>query len=196
MEGRKMKSIERMVAISLAVMLLTIGAPAAPGAAETPPAEPPCADSIGDSGQSSYVVDATENTPGEAVLSIYVFTRQPLCADGTITVNVSTDGVTFTPHTYSGVDGSGFVSCGATCVKFTQNYESTLKRKTSAAPATVYVFVETTADGTTPVDRGPDEAGSSVPFTLCDQDTKYHKNYDNTGTVIPPCNPPGGNYFQ
>ena len=194
MDGINIKTIERTLAILLAVTLLMIGMPAA---AETPPAEPACADSIGDSGQSSYTVDADGSTPGEAVLSIYVFTREPLCSDGTITVNVSTDGATFIPHTYSGGSGTGgFVSCGTTCVRFTQNYESTLRRKTSAAPATVYVFVETTSDGTTPVDRGPDAAGSSVPFTLCDQDTKYHKNYDNTGTVIPPCNPPGGNYFQ
>jgi hypothetical protein len=128
---------------------------------------------------------------GDAILLIRITTRDPLCADATITVNVSTDGTTFTAYTYPG--DPGFSICGSNCLTFTHNYGSTLRRKTSAGPPTLFVYLES-ASGGTAVDRAPD-AGAGV-FVLCDFDPKYHKNYDENGDVIPPCNPPGGNYFE
>lgn len=183
--------MKRMLAISLAALVLAVGTPAAPAVAETPPAEPACADITGDSGQSYYVVDGPGNTPGEAILSINITTREPLCGDATLTVYVSTDGANFTAYTYPG-DGR-FLSCGTACLTFTYSYGSTAKKRTSTAPATVYVYIETSRLGGV-VDRAPDTGAGQ--FLLCDFDPKPPRNYDDTGTVIPPCNPPGGNYFE
>jgi hypothetical protein len=189
MEGRTMR---RAFAIAIAVLLLTVGTFATPAQAEEP-----CANITGDSTQSYYVVDGPGNTPDHAILSIRVTTGEdppgppePLCEDATLTVYVSTDGITFSPYVYPG--DPHFGSCGEGCVTFTYDYGSTAKKKTSTAPATVYVYLETAQDSTVQ-DRAPDVG--APPFVLCDFDPK-HKNYDDTGTVIPPCTPPGGNYFQ
>ncbi len=183
--------MRRTFAILLAILLLAVGTPAAPAVAETPPAEPACADITGDSGQSYYVVDGPGNTPGEAILSIYITTREPLCADATLTVHMSINGTNFTASAYPG--DSRFVSCGASCLTFTNSYGSTAKKRTSTAPATLYVYIETSRGGGV-VDSAPDTGAGQ--FLLCDFDPKPPKNYDDTGTVIPPCNPPGGNYFE
>lgn len=182
--------MKRVFAISLTILMLSFAALAAPAVAETPPAEPGCADITGDSGQSYYVVDAPGNAPGDAILFIYVSTREPLCADATLSVYVSANGTDFTAYAYPG--DSRFTSCGTGCLSFTYNYGSTIKRKTSSAPATVYVYLQTTQAAAV-VDRAPDVGAGQ--FLLCDYVPK-HRNYDGTGTVIPPCSPPGGNYFQ
>jgi hypothetical protein len=178
--------MRRAFAIALAVLVLTFGGLAAPSEA----AVRACADINGNSGESFYVVDGPGNAPDQAILSIQITTVEPLCRNATLTVFVSTDATTFTSYTYPG--DSHFTSCGASCLTFTYDYGSTDKAKTSMAPATVYVYLEAAVGGRV-VDRAPDDG--APPFVLCDFDAKT-KNYDDTGTVIPPCNPPGGNYFQ
>jgi hypothetical protein len=177
--------MKRTLAILLATLLLTVSTLSAPAEAARA-----CADINGSSVQSYYVVDGPGNAPDEALLSIQITTVNPLCSNATLTVFLSTDGNTFTAYTYRG--DSRFSSCGDSCLTFTYDYESTDKAKTSTAPPTVYVYLETTIGGGT-LDRAPDNGAPA--FLLCDFDPKT-KNFDNTGTVIPPCNPPGGNYFQ
>src|SRR5258705_5541760 len=175
--------MKRTLAISLATLMLMVGICAAPGEAA---AVKPCSDINGDSSQSYYVVDGPGNPADEAILSIQITTVEPLCANSTLTVFVSTDGVTFTGYVYPG--DTHFTSCGASCLTFTYDYGSTLRAKSSAAPATVSVYLET-ATGRRVIDRAPDER--AVQFDLCDSnlnDSIKTKNYDNTGTVIPPCN--------
>ncbi len=179
--------MKRTLAISLATLMLIVGMSARPAQADPVKA---CSDINGDSSQSYYVVDGPGNPADEAILSIQITTVEPLCANSTLTVFVSTDGVTFTGYVYPG--DTHFTSCGASCLTFTYDYGSTLRAKGSAAPATVYVYLETATNGRV-IDRAPDSGAPA--FVVCDFDPK-HKNYDNTGTVIPPCNPPGGNYFQ
>lgn len=179
--------MKRILAISLATLLLIVGASATPAQADPVKA---CSDINGNSGESFYVVDGPGNPPDDAILSIQITTVEPLCDYATLTVFVSSDGTTFTGYTYPG--DTHFTSCGTNCLTFTFNYGSTLRAKTSAAPATVYVYLETAIGGHV-VDRAPDSG--APPFLLCDFDPK-HKNYDDTGSVIPPCNPPGGNYFE
>jgi hypothetical protein len=182
------KTMKRTLTISIALLLLIGGLLGTPAQAAAPVKA--CADITGDSGQSYYEVDAPGNAPDEAILSIQITTFEALCSSATLTVFVSTDGTTFTGYTYPG-DTTSFTSCGASCLTFTYNYGPTDKAKTSAAPPTVYVYLESAIGGRV-VDRAPDSGAPA--FVVCDFDPK-HKNYDNTGTVIPPCNPPGGNYF-
>lgn len=178
--------MKRTLAILLATLLLTISSLAGPAQA----AVRGCVDINGNSGESFYVVDGPGNASDEAILSIQITTVDPLCSNATLTLFLSTDGTTFSAYAYPG--DARFSSCGPNCLTFTYNYGSTDKAKTSAAPATVYVYLETAVGGHV-VDRAPDNG--APPFVLCDFDAKT-KNYDETGTVIPPCNPPGGNYFE
>ena len=178
--------MKRALAISLATLLLIVSALSAPAQA----AIRPCADINGSSALSSYVVDGPGNVPDEAILSIQITTVEPLCSSATLSVFVSTDGNTFTEYTYPG--DSRFISCGANCLTFTFNFSSTDKAKSSIAPPAVSVYLATII-GAHVVDRAPDNG--SVPFVLCDFDPKT-KNYDANGSVIPPCSPPGGEFFE
>jgi len=177
--------MRRLLTIALTVIALNAGLLAVPIQADVK--GPDCVDINGDSGQSFYVTDF--NPPHEAILSIRITTVDPICKAATYTVFVSTDNTTFTAYTYPG--DSHFTTCGPNCLTFVLDYGSTATSPSGAPPA-VYVYLESSF-GQHVFDRAPNTG--TVPFAVCDFDPTT-PDYDSTGTVIPPCNPPGGNYFE
>ena len=180
--------MKRIATVLLASLALTIGPLGATSLAARDARGPACADIIGNSGQSYYTVDAVGNPANDGILSLQIETAAPLCSYATLTVYVSTDGTTFTAYTYPG--DPHFTSCGESCLTFRYDYGSTATSP-SAAPTNAYVYLETSIKGHV-VDRAPNNG--APPLTVCDANPTT-VNYDSSGSVIPPCNPPGGEYF-
>jgi len=181
--------MKRILATFLATLVLAAGLPAAPAAAAVSEPGPACADINGNSGQSSYAVLSNR----EAVLSIAITTVAPLCRAATLTVYFTSDAAGTTivgSATYPG--DSGFSSCGLACITYTHSYGRTDTAGTSVAPAHRYVYLQTSLS-THAVDRAPNVG--AVDFMLCDLDYTT-PDYDSTGSRIPECFTPGGNYFE
>ncbi|MFN2520500.1 MAG: hypothetical protein ABR525_05585 [Candidatus Limnocylindria bacterium] len=179
--------MRRLATSTLAALLLIVGPLAVTSAAVDDVKHPACANITGSSQQSYYKVDDQANPPGEAILSLQITTTAPLCDFATLTVFLSTDGVTFTPYTYP---SSYFTSCGPNCLTFTYDYGSTTTTS-STAPATVYVYLQTDIHGHV-VDRAPNDLFGA--FALCDA-VPLTTNYDLAGSV-PSCGGGGGEFFE
>ena len=173
--------MKRMLAITLAALVLSVGPLSTPAHGDQD--RPRCADITGSSQLSFYQVDAVP-PPHEAILSIRVTTLDPLCKNAELTVFVSVDNTSFTAHTFPG--DSGFASCGANCLTFTFDYGPTATAPSNAPPV-VYVYLETATGNGNTSDRAPNTG--SLPFVLCDHNPGT-PDFDKNGALIGGCTPP------
>ena len=145
--------MKRILATSLAAMLLVIGGAPLPAAAAADAKGPACADITTGLSQSSY----TQTASGSGQLYLEIRTVKPLCDNATLSVNLtdSTSGQTMT-FTYP-TDTTHFGTCGTNCISFTYEYP--------VAPTSVAVSLETRIASHV-VDRAPSAQGSTVTFCL------------------------------